>query len=66
MANVNMRTIQELMGHKTMKMTVRYSHLSEEYKERAINILGRRLGTTGWHKNGTQGILGNKEKAEKP
>jgi len=28
MARVNLRTVQELMGHTTIAMTVRYSHLS--------------------------------------
>ena len=27
MAGVDLRTVQELMGHKTIAMTVRYSHL---------------------------------------
>jgi|SRR6266850_5567795 len=28
MAGVDLRTVQELMGHKTQAMTLRYSHLS--------------------------------------
>ena len=28
MAGVDLRTVQELMGHETMAMTERYSHLS--------------------------------------
>ena len=30
---VDIRTVQQVMGHKTMKMTKRYTHLSSEYVE---------------------------------
>jgi hypothetical protein len=30
---------QELMGHKTMNMTMRYAHLSQEHKKKAVNLL---------------------------
>ena len=31
MAGVDLRTVQELMGHKTIAMTVRYSHLAPSH-----------------------------------
>ena len=36
MAGVDIRTVQEIMGHKTLAMTMRYSHLSGEHLSRAI------------------------------
>ena len=33
MANTNSKAMIELMGHKTEKMTMRYTHLSMEYKQ---------------------------------
>jgi integrase len=31
--------VRELTGHKTLEMTLRYSHLAPNHKTRAINIL---------------------------
>ena len=45
MAGVDLKTVQELLGHKSFQMTLRYFHLSSGHKRRAINILGRRLDT---------------------
>lgn len=39
MAGVDIKTIQELMGHKDIKMTMRYSHPTPEHKRRAVEIL---------------------------
>lgn len=39
MAGVDLRTVQELMGHKTQAMTVRYAHLSEEHKTKALELI---------------------------
>ena len=39
MAGVDLRTVQELMGHKTLAMTVRYAHLSPEHKLDAVQRL---------------------------
>lgn len=36
MAGVDLRTVQELMGHKTIAMTLRYSHLSPHHKRKAM------------------------------
>ncbi len=41
MAGVDIRTIQELMGHKEIKMTMRYSHPTPEHKRRAVEVLER-------------------------
>lgn len=39
MAGVDLRTVQELMGHKTMAMTLRYSHLSPAHQLDAVQRL---------------------------
>jgi integrase len=39
MAGVDIRTIQELMGHKDIKMTMRYSHPTPEHKKNAVKML---------------------------
>jgi integrase len=41
MAGVDIKTIQELMGHKDIKMTMRYSHPTPEHKRKAVEILDR-------------------------
>jgi integrase len=43
MAGVDLRTVQELMGHKTIAMTLRYAHLSPDHKRKAIEILESRF-----------------------
>lgn len=43
MADTNIRTIQELLGHKSIKMTMRYSHLSQQHLQEAVGLLGLRL-----------------------
>ena len=39
MQGVNIRTVQHLMGHKDITMTMRYSHLSPEHIQSAIEKL---------------------------
>ena len=39
MAGVDLRTAQELAGHKTISMTVRYAHLAPEHNQAAIEKL---------------------------
>jgi integrase len=35
----SIKDVQELLGHRTMTMTLRYSHLSQEHKKKAVNLL---------------------------
>ena len=37
MAGVDIRTVQELMGHSTITMTMRYAHLSPAHLRQAVN-----------------------------
>lgn len=39
MAGVDIRTVQELLGHKTLAMTVRYAHLAPTYQLAAVERL---------------------------
>jgi hypothetical protein len=39
MAGVDIRTVQELLGHKTIGMTVRYSHLAPKHTLAAVEKL---------------------------
>ena len=39
MAGVDIRTMQELMGHKSISMTVRYSHLAPKHMLAAVELL---------------------------
>ena len=39
MAGVDIRTVQELAGHKSINMT-RYAHLAPQHKQEVISLLG--------------------------
>ena len=43
MAGVDLKTIQELVGHKSFETTLRYAHLSPDHKKAALDILGKRM-----------------------
>ena len=39
MGGVDIRTVQELLGHKDIRMTMRYSHLAPDHMRKAVGIL---------------------------
>jgi integrase len=39
MKGASLKEVQEILGHKTMTMTMRYAHLSQEHKKKAVNLL---------------------------
>ena len=39
MKGVDLNTIRELLGHKTMEMVMRYSHLMDRHKAQAVALL---------------------------
>jgi site-specific recombinase XerC len=41
MAGVDLYTVKEILGHKTLVMTQRYSHLSPEHQRQAVERLVR-------------------------
>jgi integrase len=44
MNGVDLTTVKELLGHKTLVMTLRYSRLSQGHKKRAVETVGTILG----------------------
>ncbi len=48
MAGVDLRTVAELMGHKTIQMTMRYAHLAPAHKLAAVEKLA-----AGWQTDKT-------------
>jgi site-specific recombinase XerC len=47
MAGVDLVTVKELLGHKSIDMTMRYSHLSQDHKRKAVELLDRHYIDTG-------------------
>lgn len=43
MAGVDITTVSRLLEHKTLTMTLRYSHLAPEHMTKAVNILDKTL-----------------------
>ena len=39
MSGVDITTVSRLLGHKSLKMTLRYSHLAPAHLKNAVNIL---------------------------
>ena len=43
MAGVDLNTVRELLGHKDITMTLRYSHLAPRHKQHAVDILSKKM-----------------------
>ncbi len=44
MGGVDIRTVQEMLGHKDIRMTMRYAHLAPDHMRRAVAILDNSTG----------------------
>ena len=47
MSGAELNTVREILGHKSMQMTMRYSHLTADHKKQAVELLSRRFDTIG-------------------
>jgi site-specific recombinase XerD len=43
MAGVDIMTVKELLGHKSLNMTLRYAHLAPAHKVKALETLDLQL-----------------------
>jgi site-specific recombinase XerD len=39
MAGIDLNTVKEILGHSSVNMTMRYSHLSKDHKKKAVATL---------------------------
>lgn len=51
MAGVDITTVKELLGHKTLTMTLQYGHLAPSHKVRAVDILDNTINETATRQN---------------
>ncbi|MDA8325128.1 MAG: site-specific integrase [Nitrospiraceae bacterium] len=59
MAGVDLTTVKELLGHKSLAMTLRYSHLAPSHKVKAVNILDSALNKPTAQKLHNLGVAAN-------
>ena len=47
MSGIDLTTVQQLLGHQTYQMILKYAHLSPEHRQSAVDILARKTGKLG-------------------
>ncbi len=57
MQGIDLTNVKVLMGHKDIKMTLRYAHLAPGHTSKAVNVLDKVFGTG--KKLGNYGVLEN-------
>jgi integrase len=56
MEGVPLKTVGDILGHKKIEMTMRYSHLSPDHRKQAVERLPDYQGAgKTCHKSGTSG-----------
>ncbi|MDE2009982.1 MAG: site-specific integrase [Candidatus Omnitrophica bacterium] len=45
MNGVALNTVREILGHKSMDMTLRYAHLSPDHRKQAVDLLAKKIDT---------------------
>jgi len=61
MSGVDLFTVKELLGHKDIDMTIRYSHLAPEHKKVAVNKVGDIMKKALENSNGSPESVKEKE-----
>lgn len=62
MAGIDLVAIKELLGHKDIKMTLRYAHLAPAHKRKAVNVLDSLLNLpSNAHLQPTAQLLHNQQ-----
>ena len=54
MRGANLRTVQMLLGHKDLRMTTRYAHLSQEHLQEAVKLLEGAAEEAGGYNTATE------------
>jgi hypothetical protein len=65
MAGVDLRTVAELLGHRTLQMVMRYSHLAPEHQASAVDRLVMSENGTDT-KSDTKAILAKRGQRSNP
>jgi integrase len=63
MAGVDLVTVKELLGHKTIAMTNRYTHLAQEHKAQAVAKLSERIQGERTETEAQAGVVSEELKA---
>ena len=56
MRGANLRTVQMLLGHKDLRMTTRYAHLSQEHLQEAVKLLEGAPEEAGGYNTATEAL----------